>query len=140
MDSFPSIPTRPCSPPHLASSKLFSYTFAGHHIDGIQKALEGTSEVRQVWCDDSLLYTSCEARTVVIHAEGHARAPTPSNPVHSQHLVATAQPHTNNPTGDYHVTDCPKSIHKEEEDLGDAGMDRETPHGSHTGKGSPHIE
>ena len=73
------MPTRPSSPSCLASSEVQHRTLGGHYIDGIQEALKGTSEVRKVWYDDSSPYTSHQARTVAINAEGYARAGTPDN-------------------------------------------------------------
>ena len=122
VDSPPPMPIRPHSPPHLASLELFTRTFAGHHIDGIQEALEGTSKVRKVWCDNSLLYTSREARTVAIHKEGHARAQAPINPINLQYPVTTARSNTHDSIHNHHVVDCLESIYKEEKDLGNAGM------------------
>ena len=139
-DSPPLMLIRPRSPPHLASSELFTCTFAGHHINGIQKALEGTSKVRKVWCNNSSLYTSHKARTTAIHEEGHARAQAPINPINPQYPVTTAGSNTHNSTHNHHVADCLESIYEEEEDLGNAGMAQETLHSSHIGEGSPHLE
>ena len=93
-----------------------------HYIDGIQEALEGSSEVRKVWYNDSLLYTSREARAAAINGEVYARAGTPSQPKHSQHPVAAARPNSDDATYHHNVPDCLESIYEEEEDLGDASL------------------
>ena len=78
LTSYPPMTTRPSSPTQLASSEIHHRTLGGHLIDGIQEALEGSSEVRKVWYNDSSPYTLCEARTAAINAEGNANTSTPS--------------------------------------------------------------
>jgi hypothetical protein len=136
----PPMPTRPSSPTRLASSKVHPRTLGGHYIDGIQEALKGSSEIRKVWYNDSSPYTSREARTAVINAEGDTRAGAPSEPKYSQHSVAAARSYSCDPTNHDNVPDCLESVHEEEEDLGNAGMAQESPNGGLTSKGTPRSE
>jgi hypothetical protein len=87
--SYSPMTTRPSSPTRLASSEIHHRTLGGHYIDGIQEALEGSSEVRKVWYDDSSPYTLREARTAMINAEGHADSGAPSQSKHP-HAPLTA--------------------------------------------------
>ena len=131
---------RPSSPTRLSSTEIHPRTFSGHYIDGIQEALEGTSEGRQVWYDDSSPYTSREARTAAINAEGHASARTPAQSEHTIHPVSATRPDADHSTSHYDVPDCPESVYEEEEDMGNAGMARGTSDGGSTGKESPRAE
>ena len=130
--------TRPSSPTRLASSEIHSCTLGGHYIDGIQEALEGSSEVWKVWYNDSSPYTSRQARTAVINAESYASAGAPSQRTH--HSFANARPDSDHSTSDDDVPDCPESVYKEEEDLGNAGMARESLDGGSPGEGTPRSE
>ena len=134
------MPPRPSSPTQLSSSEIHHRTLSGHYFDGIQEALKGSSKVRKVWYNDSSPYTSHEARTAAINAEGHTGAGIPLQPEHPQHPITAAQPDSDHPTSNYDVPDCPESIHEEEEDLGYASMAQESLHSSVSGKGTPRLE
>ena len=82
--------TRPSPPTRLASSEIHHRTLGGHHIDGIQEALKGSSEVQKVWYNNSSPYTSREARTAAINAEGHADAGASAFPKHTLDPYAAA--------------------------------------------------
>ena len=124
----------------IASSEIHHCTLGGHYIDGIQEALKGSSEVQKVWYDNSLPYTSREARTMAINVEGHANVGAPPKFKHPQYSDAAARPNADNPTSHYDVPDCPESVYEEEEDLGYAGMAGESLHSSSIGEGAPHAE
>ena len=132
--------TRPSSSTCLASSEICHRTLGGHYIDGIQEALEGSSKVRKVWYNDSSPYTSRKARTTAINAEGDADAGASASPKHTLDPYAAARPDSDDSSSNDDVPDCPESIHEEEEDLGNAGMARESSDGGSPGEGTPCSE
>jgi hypothetical protein len=136
-DSHSPMTPRPSSPKRLSSTELHPRTFSGHYIDGIQEALEGTSQSREVWYDDSSPYTSREARTAAINAEKHAGAGAPAQPEYPPDPVAAARPDADHSPCYHDVPDCPESVYEEEEDMGDAGMARGTSDRGSTGEESP---
>ena len=76
----------------------------------------------------------------MINAEGDARASAPILLKHSQHSLATAQSHADDPTHDYYVTDCLESVHEEEEDMGYAGVAGTSLNSRSTSKGATCAE